>query len=131
VKQSHRIPPSFLLKEPCHRNAAFLVYHADHILWLEWDEVKVDRRDQRTVLKLLTMVAVVRNTPSIPTQARQAINHRIVSPDWFTIPGAHLAVLNGETLLDRDTGGMDLVEHQPEAIPVESRIRGCEVAQPR
>ena len=31
VKQSQRVPPPFLIEELCHRNAAFVVYHADQM----------------------------------------------------------------------------------------------------
>ena len=36
VKESQRVPPPFLLEELCHRNTAFVLYHADQMPLLDW-----------------------------------------------------------------------------------------------
>jgi hypothetical protein len=131
VRQSQRIPPSFLLEELCHRNAAFVVYHADQMPRLEWDEVKVDRLDRGAVPVVFSVTAAVRNTRSIPTRSRQAAIRRLGMPDRFAIAGVDLTVAGGGMLLNRDTGELELIEHRPELIPVESGIRGGEVARVR
>src|SRR5262249_24040673 len=38
-----RIPPSFMLEELCHRNAAFVIYHADQMPRVVLDELTADR----------------------------------------------------------------------------------------
>src|SRR5262249_6659523 len=63
VKQSQRVPPSFLLEELCHRNAAFVIYHADQMPRVAWDEVKADS----VAPGLFAVTATVKNTRSIPT----------------------------------------------------------------
>jgi hypothetical protein len=131
VKQSQRVPPSFLIEELCHRNAAFVVYHADQMPRLEWDEVKVEAMGNPAEPSAFAVTASVKNTRSIPTRARQAANRKLGLPDLFEISGPGLTVAGGGILIDRDTGELELVEDRPERIPVESGIRGGEVVRVR
>ena len=41
VKESQRVPPTFMIEELCHRNAAFVIYHADQMPRLEFGDVEV------------------------------------------------------------------------------------------
>ena len=66
VKQSQRVPPPFLIEELCHRNAAFVVYHADQMPRVVWDEVKVEPLGAET----FSVTASVRNTRSHPQRLR-------------------------------------------------------------
>ena len=135
VKQSQRVPPSFLIEELCHRNASFVIYHADQMPRLEWDEIKVERLSPPAEPAVFAVTASVKNTRSIPTRARQAANRKLGLPDRFTIsglaPSPALSVVGGGILLNRDTGEMELVEHRPETIPVESGIHGGAVERVR
>jgi hypothetical protein len=135
VKQSQRVPPSFLIEELCHRNAAFVVYHAEQMPRLEWDAVQVQRLGGPSAggdgAAVFSVTASVRNTRSIPTRARQAANRKLGLPDRFEISGAGLTVAGGGILNDPDTGAMDLVEHQPARIAVEAGVRGGSVARVR
>ena len=84
------MPPSFLLEELCHRNAAFVIYHADQMPRLEWDELKVQRQNGSGEPAVFTVTASVKNTRSIPTRARQAANRKLGQPDRFAITGPGL-----------------------------------------
>jgi hypothetical protein len=121
------VPPSFLLEELCHRNAAFVIYHADQMPRLEWAELKVEPAGPSA----FAVTAAVRNTRSIPTRARQAANRKLGLPDRFEISGPELRVAGGGVLVDRDTGEVAPVEDRPETIPIESGVRGGEAVRVR
>lgn len=131
VKQSQRIPPSFLLEELCHRNAAFVVYHADQMPRLEWDDIKIQRRSELGEPAVFMVTASVKNTRSIPTRAQQAANRKLGQPDRFSIAGSGQIIAGGGILVNRDTGEMELVEERPEVVPIESGVHGGEVVRVR
>lgn len=131
VKESQRVPPSFLIEELCHRNAAFVIYHADQMPRLEWDELKVEPIAGAAGPTGFAVTASVRNTRSIPTRARQASNRKLGLPDLFEISGSGLTVAGGGLLINRDTGEVELVEDRPERIPVEHGVSGGEVVRAR
>jgi hypothetical protein len=131
VRQSQRVPPSFLIEELCHRNAAFVIYHAEQMPRLEWESVTVEKLNGPPEPTIFAVTASVRNTRSIPTRARQAVQRKLGLPDKFMISGPGLVVAGGGLLLDRDTGHVDPVEHQPATIRVDSGIRGGQVTRVR
>ncbi|MFO0889187.1 MAG: M14 family metallopeptidase [Isosphaeraceae bacterium] len=131
VKQSQRVPPSFMIEELCHRNAAFAIYHAEQMPRLEWDRVDVQKLGGPPDSATSVVTASVRNTRSIPTRARQAVQRKLGLPDQFTIAGPGLKVAGGGLLVDRDTGEVEPVEHQPEVIRLDSGIPGGGVARAR
>lgn len=120
VKQSQRVPPSFLLEELCHRNAAFVIYHADQMPRVTWDEVKVDDLGDGVA----QVTATLKNTRSIPTMAQQAAAHKLGLPDLISLSGPDLAVVAGGILLNRDTGEVQAVENEPGRIRLESGVPG-------
>lgn len=133
VKQSQRVPPSFLLEELCHRNAAFVIFHADQMPRLEWDRVTVEKLGGPAGVGPATfaVTASVRNTRSIPTRAQQAVRRKLGLPDLFTISGPALVIAGGGILVNRDTGEVEPVEHRPEIIRVDSGVRGGDVVRVR
>lgn len=133
VKQSQRVPPSFLIEEMCHRNAAFVIYHADQMPRLEWDAVQVERASDPAspAPPVFRVTASVRNTRIIPTRSRQAVNRKLGLPDTFQIGGKGLKVLGGGILRNRDTGELELVKHRPEVIEVDTGIPGGQVVRVR
>ncbi len=109
VKQSQRVPPTFMIEELCHRNAAFVLYHADQMPRLEFGEVEVKPLGG----EVFAVTATVRNTRSIPSVAQQAAAHNIGLPDVLGLEGAGLAVLGGGRLVDPYTGEVEASERDP------------------
>ena len=109
VKQSQRVPPTFLIEELCHRNAAFVAYHADQMPRLEFGDVEV----KPLAAEVFTVTATVKNTRAIPSVSQQAANHNIGLPDVLSLEGPGLAVLAGGRLVDQYTGEVEAVERDP------------------
>jgi hypothetical protein len=118
VKQSQRVPPMFLLEELCHRNAAFVIYHADQMPRLEWHDVGVERLGPET----FAMTASVRNTRLIPSRAAQAARRRLGVPDEFGISGEGMTVLAGGRLASRFAPTFEPAEGDPARIRLEEGV---------
>jgi hypothetical protein len=109
VKESQRVPPTFLIEELCHRNAAFVGYHADQMPKLEFGDVEVKPLNA----EVFAVTATVKNTRAIPSVAAQAAAHRIGLPDILSLEGPGLSVLAGGRLVDTYTGEIDPVDRDP------------------
>jgi hypothetical protein len=118
VKQSQRVPPTFLLEELCHRNAAFVLYHADQMPLLAWHDVQVERLGPET----FTLTASVRNTRLIPSRSAQASRRKLGLPDTITIDSPALEVLEGGRLVNRFTGELEAADGDPARIRIEDGI---------
>lgn len=127
VKQSQRIPPPFLIEEGSHRNAAFVLYHADQMPRLEWEDVTFEPLGPGT----FSVTAAVRNTRLIPSISKHAADKKIGRPDLATISGPWATVAAGGILRNIDTGEVELVERDPARIKLESGIAGGTVARVR
>jgi hypothetical protein len=112
IKQSQRVPPPFMIEEMCHRNAAFVLYHADQLPRIELDELEVKPLGQG----LFSLTATIRNTRMTPTISEQAARRKIGLPDFATLTGENLKVLAGGHLLNRDTGEVSPTEAHPERL---------------
>ncbi len=120
VKESQRVPPTFMIEELCHRNAAFVLYHADQMPRLEITEAAVEPLGP----DLSTVTATVRNTRSIPSVAHQAAAHAIGLPDVLSLEGPGLAVVAGGRLLDQYTGEVEAVERDPAHLRLAGGVPG-------
>ncbi len=120
VKQSQRVPPPFLIEELCHRNAAFVIYHADQMPRLEFGAVEV----KPLAADVFAVTATVRNTRAIPTVAQQAAAHNIGLPDVLSLEGPGLAVVGGGRLVDPDTGEVEPAERDPAHLRLNSGVPG-------
>jgi hypothetical protein len=120
VKQSQRIPPSFMIEELCHRNAAFVIYHADQMPRLAIDEIKVEPLGG----DLRSVTATIKNTRTIPSIAQQAAAHRIGLPDVASLEGPGLTVVGGGTLVNEFTGEVAPVERNPARIKLADGVAG-------
>jgi len=122
VKQSQRIPPPFMIEELCHRNAAFVAYHAGQMPRVVWegDGVTVDRLGPGT----FAVTASVRNTRLIPSVTEQAARHKVGLPDTLSLTGEGLTVVAGGVLTNADTGAVDLVEQTPATLRLERGVGG-------
>ena len=127
VKESQRVPPTFLIEELCHRNAAFVVYHADQMPRVVWDDVKVERLGPGTA----AVTASVRNTRLIPSVSEQAARRKAGLPDTLSISGPGLTVVAGGLLLNPDTGEVRADEQTPQTIDLETGVPGGETIRVR
>ncbi len=127
VKQSQRIPPPFLIEELCHRNAAFVAYHADQMPRIVWDDLTIDPLGPET----WSVTASVRNTRSLPSVSAQAARRKIGLPDTLTLTGADLTVIAGGLLLNRDTGEVSPAEHTPATLRLDRGVSGGETVRVR
>ena len=120
VKESQRVPPTFMIEELCHRNAAFVIYHAEQMPRLEFDEVKVEP----LAPGVATVTATVRNTRAIPSVAEQAAAHDIGLPDLLSIEGPGLTVIAGGPLLDPYTGEIAAADRDPARLKFNAGVPG-------
>lgn len=120
VKQSQRVPPPFLIEEMCHRNAAFVIYHADQLPAVVWDEVATERVGPG----VHAVTVGIRNTRLTPTISEQAARRKIGQPDRASLAGAGLKVLSGGRLVDRDTGEVDPARARPERLELRDGVPG-------
>ncbi|WP_169977423.1 M14 family metallopeptidase [Tautonia rosea] len=127
VKESQRVPPPFMMEELCHRNSAFVLYHADQMPLLRWADVEVEAIGEG----VYQITAEVENTRVLPTRSAQARRRNIGLPDRATISGDELTVLGGGRLLDRDFGRLDPVEHTPERVTLPDGVSGRSIERVR
>ena len=127
VKQSQRVPPPFLIEELCHRNAAFVVYHAEQMPRVVWDEVAVEALGAET----FAVSASVRNTRSIPSVSGQAERRKIGLPDTLAITGAGVTVVAGGPVVNRDTGEVSPTLRNPATLRLEGGVGGGETVRVR
>ena len=120
VKESQRVPPTFMIEELCHRNAAFVLYHADQMPRLEFGDVEV----RPLAVDIFTVTATVKNTRAIPSVAQQAAAHNIGLPDVLSLEGPGLTVLAGGRLLDQYTGEVEAVERDPARQKLNAGVPG-------
>ena len=120
VKESQRVPPTFMIEELCHRNAAFVLYHADQMPRLEFGDIEV----KPLAGDVFTVTATVKNTRAIPSVAQQAAAHNIGLPDVLSLEGPGLTVLAGGRLLDQYTGEVEAVERDPARQKLNAGVPG-------
>ena len=88
-KQWQRQPPSFLLEEECHRNMAFVLYHASQLPSIEIGDINV----KPLAGNLYEVTAVIRNKTHTPTRTAWDAEHHITRADLATIQGKGIKVL--------------------------------------
>ena len=118
VKQSQRVPPSFMLEELCHRNASFVIYHADSMPKLAFGDVKVEPMGGG----VYAVTAEIKNLKPIPSVSAQAAAHRIGLPDTLSISGVKVAA--GGPLLNVDTGEIQAAERDPGTLVLDGGVPG-------
>ena len=96
-KFSSRVPPTFRLAETCHRNAAFVLYHADQLARVDFDRVNVTKLKGGLYQVELTL-ANSRVSPTITSLASQKRLHR---PDRVRVEGTAAKILAAGYLTDR------------------------------
>ncbi len=96
-KFSSRVPPAFKLAETCHRNAAFVLYHADQLARVDFDRVNVTKLEGGLYEVDLTL-ANNRVSPTITYLALQKKLHRL---DRLRVEGQSATILAAGLLTDR------------------------------
>ena len=107
-----RPPEGFLLEEECHRNAAFVLFHAHHLPKLTLQEPEVKRVDGN----LWRITIPVLNERAIPSMLDVAREQKLHRPDIATVEGARVIAsgLVRDAWLDR----IELQRHRPERLVV-------------
>ncbi|MBX3101184.1 MAG: peptidase M14 [Bacteroidetes bacterium] len=108
-KQFMRINPGFQLEEECHRNTAFMLYHAWNTPRLQVQAVQ--SKDLGGGLTELTVTIL--NDRLTPTRSAHEIHHRMTAPDVVTLTG-NGQVLSGLVITNPDLGLVSIPE-SPEA----------------
>ena len=120
-KMTGRTPPTFMIEEMLHRNAAFCLFHAQQLPAIE--AVSVDVADAGGGASYVTVE--LRNTHWIPTRTAVSADKGIGQPDIVTIAGAGLVVAAGGGGASRfDLADFDGVEHEPARLKIDRGIPG-------
>jgi len=115
-KEWMRQPPSFLLEEECHRNMAFVLYHADQMPQAKVQSVTSRELDGG----LMEVTAVVVNPKVIPTRGVQDVRNAISMLDLVTISGKELKVVAGLVSKERFFRNASEQKRKPETLLVDS-----------
>jgi hypothetical protein len=112
-KDTGRIPEGWMLEEECHRNAAFVLFHAHHMPLLSFGEVETEEAGDG----LWRIYAAVRNERAIPSMTAWAAQNDLHRPDVVTVEGAE--VVASGTVRDRWMKQYSLQEHRPERLMID------------
>lgn len=86
-----RQPASFLLEEECHRNMAFVLYHASQL-----PQVQIDSYAVKALPGGLTeLTAVVVNRKLIPSRLQIDLARQLTRPDLVSLAGQGFTVVTG------------------------------------
>jgi hypothetical protein len=118
-KFGRRVPALFRLAETCHRNTAFVLYHADQLPRLSFEEVKVQKLENG-LFQVDVRVVNKQVTPSISAQAVQKKLHRA---DQLSLKGQAKLVSAG-LLQDRFRQLVEPVKVRDNYFLVENGIPG-------
>ncbi|HED64291.1 MAG TPA: peptidase M14 [Planctomycetes bacterium] len=90
-KDVGRVPPTFLIEEMLHRNAAFCIRHAEAMPRVVIEEPSVTELGD----ELRAIDVVIRNEHLIPTRMQLAVDRHIGEPDLVLLEGEGIEVLAG------------------------------------
>lgn len=96
-KMTGRVPPSFLIEEMLHRNAAFCWYHADSMPKVEL----VDPVVEPLGAELYAVELTIRNPALIPTRTALAADKHVGRPDVLSLEGDDVEVIRAAWVTDR------------------------------
>lgn len=120
-KDVGRVPPTFLIEEMLHRNALFALRHAESMPRVVLEAPEVSDLGGG----LWAVDVVVRNEHLIPTRSARAAEVHAGRADRLRIEGAGMEVLAGGWREDRwRPERLDLVEREPDALPLEAGVPG-------
>jgi hypothetical protein len=120
-KMTGRVPPSWLIEEDLHRNAAFIIYHADQMPNVELTGLEV--RPAPGGLHYIDIK--VRNDRVIPSRSALAADKKVGIPDRLSISGDGIQVVAGGMPQDRHRlERIDLQEKNPRVLRGENGVPG-------
>ncbi len=120
-KLTGRVPPTWLIEESLHRNAAFVAHHASEMPEITLENLEV--RDAPGGLHYVDVVA--RNHHAIPTRSAIAAGREFGEPDLLSIEGDGLTVVAGGEPIDRwRIERIRLAEHEPAVLRGERGVPG-------
>ena len=120
-KMTGRVAPTFLIEEMLHRNAAFVVYHADQMPLLEMRAPQLEKLGDG----VFAVTATVANPRVIPTRSAQAAQKKLGRPDLFTVTGDTARVVAAGYVQDRFHKNLvDRVDKEPGRLRVEAGVPG-------
>ena len=120
TKFGRRVPPLFQLADTCHRNAAFVFYHADQLPHLEFSNIAVKKLDG-DVYQMDVRISNSRVTPSI---SQAAIQKKIHRADKLSLDGNKVKILAAGYLTDKFRDLTQPIKTQDNFLWVEGGIRG-------
>jgi hypothetical protein len=97
TKWSSRIPPSWMLEEECHRNAAFTIFHAQEMPRVSFGPTRV----RAVAPRLFEVTVELRNDALIPTRTARAAETKAGIPDRVTITPPTGVTVTASGLADR------------------------------
>ncbi len=109
-----RVPEGWMLQEDCHRNAAFVLFHASQLPEIRFGDVTVEKLGH----KLWRVQAWVHNDGGIPTVTGIARKNKIHRPDLATLKGAK--VLSSGVVRNRWFNQVRLQRYRPERLEVDT-----------
>ena len=118
-KDVGRVPPTFLIEEMLHRNAAFCIRHARAMPLVNIHEPEVS--DLGRGLRAIDVV--IENERLIPTRSALSASKKIGRPDLIELSGEGVEVLAGGYRTDRWLPErIELQEHEPARLVREAGI---------
>ena len=107
-----RIPEGWMLEQDCHRNAAFVLFHASHLPRIRFGDAEVKKLDGN----LWRLHVPVINDRAIPTVTAIASQLKLHRTDLATVEGA--TVISSGIVEDAYLNQVDVQEHRPERLMV-------------
>jgi len=119
-KFGERVPPLFKLAETCHRNAAFIVYHASEMPEPAFEDPSVKKLDGG----IYQVDFALANAKATPTMSAQASNQKLHRPDRVKVDGKNAVLLAVGEMQDRFLNQTRAVKLLKNAFDVASGIPG-------
>jgi hypothetical protein len=120
TKFGRRVPSSFQLADTCHRNAAFIFYHADQLPRLSFTKVKV-KKLEKGIFQLDIRIENSRVTPTISNFAVQKKIHRT---DKLKVGGGGARILAAGYLRDQYRGLTTPIKSHEDFIWIANGVPG-------
>lgn len=96
-KMTGRVPPSFMIEEMLHRNAAFCWYHAESMPKVELKSAKVAKLGGDAY----ALEVVIGNPRVLPTRSALAAQKKMGRPDLLNVSGDDVTVVSAAYATDR------------------------------
>jgi hypothetical protein len=107
-----RVPEGWMLEEECHRNSAFVLYHAYQMPKIRFGEPVVEKLDG----DLYRLHVPVINERAIPTVAAIARKNKLHRVDLATVEG--VTVVSSGIVQDPYLNKVEVQKHRPERLMV-------------